>query len=108
MLESNPLPSPELDSVKAPMEETADVLVVGLASDGDLSATLTEIDNATEGWMGRLIELGQVRGKNGRSLLARFATGDRTNDDFGDRCRRRSRFPGPSLRFSGDCDSNIV
>ncbi len=69
MLESNPLPSPKLDTISAPTEQTADVLVVGLPENGTLTPTLAKINETTAGWVARLVELGQIRGKKGELTL---------------------------------------
>ncbi len=69
MLESTPLPSPNLDSITNADQEKADVLVVGLAEDGKLSATLSRIDEATDGLFTRLVSHGQLRGKQGETNL---------------------------------------
>ena len=42
MLESNPLPSPKLDTISDPTEQNADVLVVGLPENGSPDADVGE------------------------------------------------------------------
>lgn len=69
MLESNPLPSPKLGTTTDPTEQKADVLVVGLPEDGSLTATLAKINETTDGWVERLVELEQIRGKKGELTL---------------------------------------
>ena len=71
MLDRNPLPSPKLGTTTEAAEQSADTLVVGLSEGGSLASTLAKINEATGGWVARLIELDQVRGKKGElSLLA--------------------------------------
>ncbi len=71
MLESQPLPAPKLDIVTDPDQLEADVLVVGLPAAGSLPQTLRRIDQATEGWISRLVELQEIRGEQGElSLIA--------------------------------------
>lgn len=71
MLESNPIPSPTLATTTDPAGESADVLVVGLPEEGSLTPSLAKINEATDGWVMRLVEAGQIRGKQGEmSLLA--------------------------------------
>ncbi len=67
MLESNPLPSPILETAADPMGQQADVLVVALKEDGSLVGPLADIDEATGGWLSRLVDAGELRGK-GREL----------------------------------------
>lgn len=69
MLESNPLPSPQLSVSTDPAHQSADVLVVGLPGDGTLTSTLGVINHATDGWVERLVRLEQVRGKKGELTL---------------------------------------
>lgn len=71
-MESNPLPSPVLESITESAETVdAEVLVVGLPSNASLTPALTNIDSATNGWISRLIEGQQIRGKQGElSLVA--------------------------------------
>jgi leucyl aminopeptidase len=69
MLESNPLPSPTLGTTRDPAEQKADLLVVGLPEDGSLTPTLAKINEMTNGWVERLIELEQIRGKKGELTL---------------------------------------
>ncbi|MFK8114572.1 MAG: leucyl aminopeptidase [Rubripirellula sp.] len=71
-MESNPLPNPSLSSTnEAPLTVAADVLVVGLFGDGKLPPTLAAIDQASNGWVSRLVNSEQIRGKQGElSLLA--------------------------------------
>lgn len=71
MLESNPLPAPKLGLVEAPQSAPVDVLVIGLPTTGQLSPTASRIDQALEGWLSRLIERDELRGRLGDlSLLA--------------------------------------
>jgi len=71
MLESNPLPAPKLGLIDAPHDAVVDVLVIGLPSDGQLPPTAAHFDQATDGWLSRLIERNDVRGKAGEiNLLA--------------------------------------
>ena len=55
MLDSNPIPSPELLTVTEILEQKSDVLVAGLTEEGSLSSTLDTIDNVDRG-------LGQASG----------------------------------------------
>ena len=64
MLDSNPIPSPELLTVTEILEQKTDVLVAGLTEEGSLSSTLDTIDNLTGGWVKRLVDEGEIRGKN--------------------------------------------
>ena len=68
-MDSIPLPSPALRTLQDPAGQDADTLVVGLAEDGSLTATLGEIDEATGGWVQRLVDLQQLRGKKGELSL---------------------------------------
>lgn len=71
MLDRQPLPAPQLSTIAEAAEASADTLVVGLFAGAGLSPTLASLDEATGGWIGRLVELGQLRGKKGElSLLA--------------------------------------
>ena len=71
MLDSNPIPSPELSTVTEILEQKSDVLVVGLTEQGSLPSTLDTIDKLTGGWVTCLVESGEIRGKKGElSLLA--------------------------------------
>ncbi|MGB0595988.1 MAG: leucyl aminopeptidase [Rubripirellula sp.] len=71
MLESTPFEIPVFRPVTDPVAENADVVVVGLSESGELTPTLSAIDGLTDKWISRLIELGQLRGKQGElSLLA--------------------------------------
>ncbi len=69
MLDSTPLPSPVLELTTDPEQQASDVLVVGLAVDGDLSETLERLNRATDGWIRRLLDLDQIRGKQGETCL---------------------------------------
>ncbi|MDB4634224.1 leucyl aminopeptidase [Rubripirellula sp.] len=69
MLDSNPIPSPELLTVTEILEQKSDVLVVGLTEEGSLSSTLDTIDNLTGGWVKRLAGEGEIRGKTGELTL---------------------------------------
>ncbi|TWU56485.1 putative cytosol aminopeptidase [Rubripirellula tenax] len=71
MLESLPLPSPNLSLIADPIQDRESIVVAGLSGDGTLSPTLVQWDEATNGWLTRLVEKGQVRGKQGEmNLLA--------------------------------------
>jgi leucyl aminopeptidase len=71
MLESTPFEIPVFRPVTDPVSEKTDVVVVGLTESGALTPTLSAIDGLTDKWISRLIELGQLRGKQGElSLLA--------------------------------------
>jgi leucyl aminopeptidase len=60
-----------LTYTESSLESSFDTVVVGLAADGSLSPTLKQIDTATSGWIGRLVESGQLLGKRGElSLIA--------------------------------------
>ena len=69
MLDSNPIPSPELLTVTEILEQKTDVLVAGLTEEGSLSSTLDTIDNLTGGWVKRLVDEGEIRGKTGELTL---------------------------------------
>ena len=69
MLESIPLPSPDIDTVTGAASQDVDTLVLGLAEDAKLSPTLSEIDQSSSGWISRLLEAGQIRGKQGELTL---------------------------------------
>lgn len=69
MLESHPLPTPELISISQDALEPADVVVVGLTDDRRLSATLVELDRQGDGWISRLIEHETITGKAGEHRL---------------------------------------
>ncbi|MDG2222934.1 MAG: leucyl aminopeptidase [Rubripirellula sp.] len=69
MLESTPFETPVFRTVTAPAAEKADVVVVGLSESGELTPTLSAIDGLTDNWISRLIELGQLRGKQGELSL---------------------------------------
>ena len=58
MLDSNPVPSPEVLTVNEILEQKSDVLVTGLTEEGSLSSTLAQIDTRTGGWVKRLVEDG--------------------------------------------------
>ncbi len=69
-MESLPLPSPSLESISDPAKDNAEVLVVALSEDGDLTGALAEINRADR-WIDRLISRGQLRGKKSElSLIA--------------------------------------
>ncbi|MGB0759225.1 MAG: leucyl aminopeptidase family protein, partial [Rubripirellula sp.] len=69
MLDSNPVPSPEVLTVNEILEQKSDVLVTGLTEEGSLSSTLAQIDTRTGGWVKRLVEDGEIRGKAGELTL---------------------------------------
>ena len=55
----------------SPLDSSIDTVVVGLAADGTLSATLKQIDQTTGGWISGLVKAEQLRGKQGElSLIA--------------------------------------
>lgn len=66
-----PLPMPKLSVAAFSIEQDADVLVIGLVDDKPLASTAAALDKATEGWLSRLVQKGQLRGKRGEmSLIA--------------------------------------
>ena len=74
MLESHPLPSPELVSVTDPVGDGPDVVVAGISSDGQLSPALRGLDpsgiiEGPSGVIESLVRKGQLRGKAGESTL---------------------------------------
>ncbi|MDB4664673.1 AAA family ATPase, partial [bacterium] len=69
MLDSNPIPSPEVSTVTEVLEQKSDVLVAGLTEEGSLSSTLEAVNELTGGWVQRLIEDGEIRGKRGELTL---------------------------------------
>lgn len=69
MLESTPFETPSLNSVADPATQEADVLIVGMAEGGELSPTLASIDQQSDGWFSRLVELEQLCGKRGELTL---------------------------------------
>ena len=69
MLDSNPIPSPEISTVTEVLEQQSDVLVAGLTEEGSLPSTLAAVNGMTEGWLERLVENGEIRGKRGEMTL---------------------------------------
>jgi leucyl aminopeptidase len=69
MLESIPFEVPTFRPVSDPVDQRADVVVVGLPEGQSLPATLALIDERTGNWISRLIESQQVRGKRGELTL---------------------------------------
>jgi leucyl aminopeptidase len=69
MLDSNPIPAPEVSTVTEVLEQKSDVLVAGLTEEGSLSSTLEAVNKLTGGWVQRLIEDGEIRGKRGELTL---------------------------------------
>ena len=65
MLESHPLPAPEFSVVDDAASEKADVLIVGVCEETDQSATFRAVDEAGNGWLGRLLEIGDISTKRG-------------------------------------------
>ena len=49
--------------------KSVDVLVAGLPEDGSLPPSLADLDAADGGWLQRLIQSGQLRGKRGELTL---------------------------------------
>ncbi|QDT06998.1 putative cytosol aminopeptidase [Rubripirellula lacrimiformis] len=71
MLESLPLPSPQLTLSTDPLGEDADVLVVGLSGTDNASPLMVELDKRTDHWLTGLVEKQQLRSKKGEmSLIA--------------------------------------
>ncbi len=75
MLESSPLPSPVLQRIDDPLDETSDVLVAGLTNQGQLSPSLQKLDTEMGGAIARLVAAGQIRGKSGESTLLALPNG---------------------------------
>ena len=72
MLDSNPIPSSEVFTVTEILDQKSDVLVAGLTEEGSVSSTLDMMDQLTGGWVKRLVDDGEIRGKAGElTLLAR-------------------------------------
>ena len=69
MLDSNPIPSPEVLTVTGILEQQSDVLVAGLTEEGSLSSTLDAVNEMTGGWIKRLIKDGEIRGKRSELTL---------------------------------------
>ena len=69
MLDSHPLPSPELTTIPESALRNAEVVVAGLPEDGSLPSTLVAIDQETGGWIERLVKYGHLRGKRGELNL---------------------------------------
>lgn len=69
MLDSNPIPSSEVFTVTGSLEQKSDVLVAGLTEEGSLSSTLEVINDLTGGWVKRLVDEGEIRGKSGELTL---------------------------------------
>ena len=69
MLDSNPIPSPEISTATGILEQKTDVLVAGLTQEGSLPSTLDAVNQMTGGWIERLIEDGEIRGKKGELTL---------------------------------------
>ena len=69
MLDSNPIPSPEISITTEILEQQSDVLVAGLTEDGSLPSTLKAVNQMTGGWIERLIADGEIRGKQGELTL---------------------------------------
>jgi leucyl aminopeptidase len=71
MLESSLPETPPLSSTTDPGHGDAEVLVVGLSEKGILSPALASINESTDGWVERLVQREQIRGKKGElSLIA--------------------------------------
>ncbi len=66
MLESNPKPSPRLESFSSPSDASTDVLIVGVANNAKCSATLERINKMGDGWIDRLIEREAISTKKGK------------------------------------------
>ncbi len=69
MLDSNPIPSPEISTTTEVLEQQSDVLVAGLTEEGRLPSTLDAVNQMTGGWIERLIAEGEIRGKQGELTL---------------------------------------
>ena len=62
---------PKFSITDSPLDASIDTIVVGLAADGSLSPTLSEINQTTDGWIQGLVDGGQLLGKQGEmSLIA--------------------------------------
>ena len=72
MLESLPFPTPEIDLTDQALDSDADALVIGLADDAALGGAAADVDRVTEGWLGRLVESDQLRGKRGEGDTTRI------------------------------------
>ena len=73
-MESLPLPAPALQSIVAPTDSDAEVLVVALSEDGSLPGPLAQL-NRGDHWIDRLMSRGQLRGKKGELSLIAFPSG---------------------------------
>ena len=69
MLDSNPIPSPEISTVTEILEQQSDILVAGLTEEGSLPSTLAAVNGMTDGWLERLVKGGEIRGKRGEMTL---------------------------------------
>lgn len=69
MLDSCPLPTPELIPLDDLAGVAADVIVVGVSKDGVLSSTGKALDDSADGVLTRLLEQGSFVGKQGKSLM---------------------------------------
>jgi leucyl aminopeptidase len=69
MLDSRPIPSPQLSTTDDPFSQAADVLILGIGNGRELGPTLERVDTAGNGWISRLIERKKVPQKRGEALL---------------------------------------
>jgi len=69
MLDSNPIPSPEISTVSEILEQPSDILVAGLTEEGSLPSTLAAVNGMTDGWLEQLVEDEEIRGKRGEMTL---------------------------------------
>jgi len=69
MLDSNPIPSPEISNLAEISGQSCDVLVVGLTQEGSLSSTLQAVNQETGGWIEGLVSNGEILGKKGELTL---------------------------------------
>ena len=69
MLDSNPIPSPEISGLAEISGQSCDVLVVGLTQEGSLSSTLQAVNQETGGWIEGLVSNGEILGKKGELTL---------------------------------------
>lgn len=68
-MDSTPLPDPKIIGDSGAVLQAADALVVGIVDDGSLTPTAVQLNEATDGWIERLISLDQIRSKRGELTL---------------------------------------
>ncbi len=68
MLESQPIPAPQLSITDDPTSPAVDILIAGIGDDRQLDSTLEKLDGQGNGWISRLVEREQAP-KGGETLL---------------------------------------